>query len=213
MTEAVSSRSGSARRVVEVFLTGVGGQGIQLVSRTLALAAVADGRQAMMVGHYGGSIRGGPTEGTVVIAEGTLRSLPIIPSAWSAFVMSTEFWDVIRDRVRPGGPVVANSSLLPDGWVSEVEAGGLRVFAVPADAIASDLGAPMSSGFVLLGAYAAVTGVAAADSLVDAMQRQVPSYRKANVAANETAIREGFTAAPYLAAPAFEHAVAAGRPQ
>jgi hypothetical protein len=58
-----------------------------------------------------------------------------------------------------------------------------------------------------------VTGVAGADSLVEAMSRQVPSYRKANVAANEAAIRQGFTAAPYLAAPAFEPAVEVGAPQ
>ena len=69
---ALSSESWSADRqsgrprMAEVLLTGVGGQGIELVFRTLALAEVAEGWHAMMVGNYGGSIRAGVTEGTVV---------------------------------------------------------------------------------------------------------------------------------------------------
>jgi 2-oxoglutarate ferredoxin oxidoreductase subunit gamma len=169
----------------------------------LALAAVAEGRRAMMLGNYGGTIRGGLTEGTVVVAEGTLRSPPIIPSAWAGFVMSTQFWNSTRARLRPGGPVVTNSALLPAGWVDGVRGEGFEVFAIPADGIATDLGAPLGAGFVLLGAFCAITGIAGAGSLIDAMKRQVPVYRKAHLAANETAIAAGFAAGPPLAAPAF----------
>ena len=54
----------------------------------------------------------------------------------------------------------------------------------------------MAAGFVLLGAYAAVTGVVGADSLVDAMKELVPPYRTQHVAANEAAIRAGAEAVP-----------------
>ncbi len=85
---------------VEVMFTGVGGQGIQLASKTLALGAVIDGRQAMMCGHYAGAMRGGQTDASVVVADEGLRALPILPSAWSALVMSQEYWEPTRVRIR-----------------------------------------------------------------------------------------------------------------
>jgi len=197
--------------MAEVLLTGVGGQGVQLASRTLALAAVAEGRHAMMLGTYAGTIRGGMTEGTVVIGVGGLRSLPIIPSAWSAFVMSPEYWETIAGRVRVGGPVVYNSSLSPLGWAENLATGGHVAFPVAADEIALDLGSPLSAGFVLLGAFAAITGLAGPDALVTAMAEQVPSYRSKSVTVNESAIRTGFDVVPPMAAPAFPEPASVSR--
>jgi len=70
---------------VEVLLTGIGGQGVQLAAKTLAMAATAEGRQVLMSSHYGGEMRGGQTEASVVIADEGLRSVPILESVWSAW--------------------------------------------------------------------------------------------------------------------------------
>ena len=184
---------------VEVLLTGIGGQGIQLSAKTLALAAVAEGRQAMMCGQYAGAMRGGQTDATVVVADGPLRALPILPSAWSAFVMSAEYWEPTRARIRPGGIAVANGSLIGD----ELPHDGIELFLVPAGRIATELSAPMSASYVLLGAYAAITGVVGVDALVGAMKEMVPSYRTQHLAANEAALRAGAEAGPEAAAPAW----------
>ena len=192
---------------VEVLLTGVGGQGIQLSAKTLALAAVAEGRQAMMCGQYAGAMRGGQTDATVVVADGPLRALPILPSAWSAFVMSAEYWEPTRARIRPGGIAVSNGSLIgPD-----LPHDGIELFLVPAGRIATELSAPMSASYVLLGAYAAITGLVGVDALVGAMKEMVPPYRTQHVAANEAALRAGAEAGPDGAAPAWaDRAGAAG---
>ena len=205
-----TDRASKRPRMAEVLLTGVGGQGIQLVSSTLALAAVAEGRHAMMVGNYGGMIRGGMTEGTVVVGVGGLRSLPIIPSAWSGFVMSPEFWGTIAGRIRAGGPVAYNSSLATREWADEVAAGGHVTFPVAADEIARELDSPLSASFVLLGAFAAITGLAGPDALVEAMAEQVPSYRSKSITANEAAIVRGFELGPAMAAPAFPESATVG---
>ena len=207
----MGGRAAARPPMVEVLLTGVGGQGVQLISRTLALAAVAEGRHAMMLGTYAGSIRGGMTEGTVVIGVGGLRTLPIIPSAWSAVVMSPEFWESIAGRIRAGGPVVCNSNLVPSGWAERVQDSGFQVFPVPVDEVAVELGSPLSAGFVALGAYAAITQLAGVDALVEAMVRQVPSYRAKSIEVNEAAIRRGFDLGPAAAAPAFPEPVTAAR--
>lgn len=189
-----------------MLLTGIGGQGIQLSAKTLALAAVAERRQAMMCGQYAGAMRGGQTDATVVVGDGPLRALPILPSAWSAFVMSAEYWEPTRARIRPGGVVVANSSLIGDDFPHE----GLTLFPVAAGAIAAELSAPMSASYVLLGAYSAITGLVGVEALVGAMKETVPPYRTQHLAANEAALRAGAEAAPSGAAPAWTAASPVG---
>ena len=54
----------------ELVMTGIGGQGIQLAAQVLARAALSEGRQVQLFGSYGGMMRGGNTEATVVVADG-----------------------------------------------------------------------------------------------------------------------------------------------
>jgi 2-oxoglutarate ferredoxin oxidoreductase subunit gamma len=74
---------------------------------------------------------------------------------------------------------------------------------VPAGRIANDLAAPMSAGYVLLAAYAAITDIVGLDPLILAMSRLVPPYRTQHLAANEAALRAGFAAVPARAASAW----------
>ena len=170
----------------EVILTGIGGQGVQLAAKTLAMAATAEGRQVLMSSHYGGEMRGGQTEASVVVADADLRSVPILEQAWSALVMHGRYWPGVAGRLRTAGVVVANSNAAP-----EVVDGSWTVVAVPAGDIAAEAAAPMAASFALLGAYASVTGVVGVDSLVEAMRELVPPYRVQHLIANEAAIRAG----------------------
>jgi 2-oxoglutarate ferredoxin oxidoreductase subunit gamma len=188
----------------EVMLTGIGGQGVQLCAKTLAVGATDEGRQAMLSAHYGGEMRGGQTEASVVVGDGPLRALPILPSTWSAFVMHPNHWEPVRSRLRPDGVVVANGDLVGD----DLDAGDAQVIRVPAGDIATGLSAPMSAGFVLLGAYSAVTGLVGLEALVGAMRQLVPPYRTQHLAANEAALRAGHDAAPALTVPAWTPAAA-----
>jgi 2-oxoglutarate ferredoxin oxidoreductase subunit gamma len=182
----------------EIMLTGIGGQGVQLCAKTLAGAGVAEGRDAMLLGHYGSSMRGGQTDASVVVGDAPLRALPILPSAWSAFVMSPDYWPDTRDRIRAGGVIVANEDLVED-----VGRPDCQVFGVSANAIASELGGPMSAGYVLLGAYAAITELVGIEALVETMRQLVPAYRTQHLVANEAALRGGYEVAPRGASPAW----------
>ena len=183
----------------EVLFTGVGGQGVQIVAKALALAAVAEGRQVLLVPSYSGFMRGGMTNAGLTVGDGPLRALPVITSAWSAFVMDQAYWETVRPNLSAGAVVVVNSSL----FRLDVDVREAEVFAVPAMALAADLGSPMSAGFVLLGAFAAITGLVGVESVVGAMRQLVPAYRAQHLAANERAIAAGAASVPALAAPAW----------
>jgi acyl-CoA synthetase (AMP-forming)/AMP-acid ligase II len=60
----------------DVILTGIGGQGIQLCAKVLALAAAADDHHVMLSSYFAGEMRGGRTEATVVT-----RDEPIVGTA------------------------------------------------------------------------------------------------------------------------------------
>ena len=64
----------------DVILTGIGGQGIQLCAKVLALAAAADDHHVMLSSYFGGEMRGGRTEATVVTRDGN-RSSACRPSS------------------------------------------------------------------------------------------------------------------------------------
>ena len=58
----------------ELLLTGIGGQGVQLGAQVVARAATLEGREVMFFGIYGGMMRGGNTDSTVVIAPRSVAS-------------------------------------------------------------------------------------------------------------------------------------------
>ena len=173
----------------EVIVSGIGGQGIQLLAKTLALAATRQGRYAMLSADYGGEMRGGPSKASVVVGDEPLRALPVLPSAWSGILAHHRFSEGPLARIRPGGPIVANIPLVDpstlDRWV---------VHAIDAGAIASEVASAQAVGFVLLGAYNAVTGMVAAEALSAAMEELLPPYRRQHAPANVRALEAGAAA-------------------
>jgi 2-oxoglutarate ferredoxin oxidoreductase subunit gamma len=182
-----------SKRSIDEFallIVGIGGQGVQLIGKTLAQAATAEGRYAMLAADYGGEMRGGPSNVSVVIGSAPLRSLPILPAADAAIVANHKFTGPVPPRLRPGGLLLLNSSIVDPATAGEAH----RLVAVPATRIAADLGAPQAGGFVLLGAFNAVTGLVGRDSLVEAMTALLPPYRRSHAAANAEALDAGAAA-------------------
>jgi 2-oxoglutarate ferredoxin oxidoreductase subunit gamma len=171
----------------EVIVTGIGGQGIQLLAKTLALAATRSGYHAMLSADYGGEMRGGPSKASVVVGDTPLRALPVLASAWSAIVAHHKFSEPALARLRPGGPLVANVPLVaPDALPA-----GMVVYPVDATAVARSVEAPQAIGFVLLGAYNAIARMVPPAALVAAMEELLPPYRRQHAPANARAIEAG----------------------
>ena len=183
----------------EILFTGVGGQGVQLAAHVLAQAAIREDRHVMLLGTYGGTMRGGNTDVSLVVGDAAIVSPPVVSRAWSAVLMHHAFWQPLRRKLAGGSVVVVNASL----FEGELDRESLRVFDVEATRIASEAGNALAASLTLVGAYAAVTGLVGVDSLVEAMKEALPPYRRQHAAANEKALRAGFAAAPAGAAPAW----------
>jgi 2-oxoglutarate ferredoxin oxidoreductase subunit gamma len=188
----------------ETRFTGVGGQGIQLMATTLAVAATDEGRDVLMSSEIDGWMRGGHSLATVVVADEPVRALPVVAQVAAAVAMHPMRWPDVEARLRPGALVVVNETLFDQ----EIQVAGVRRFDVPATALAAEMGNAMVAGFVMLGAYTAITELVSLDALVAAMGKLVPPYRRQHVAANEAALRAGFEHGPRAVATVWPSSVA-----
>jgi 2-oxoglutarate ferredoxin oxidoreductase subunit gamma len=181
---------------VELVLLGIGGQGIQLVGSILALAAINDGRHAQMYGEYGGEMRGGKSFVNIVIGAERLRALPLVSAATHVIALHQKFWEEMVPRLGKDAIVVADRAIL-----DHISTHGRRVEAVPGIELALQAGNSMAAGLVVMGAFAAMTGIVQVDSLISAMKEVIPSYRRQHIATNEKAIHLGANAVKPLSMP------------
>lgn len=174
----------------ELLLTGIGGQGVQLAAQLVARAAVIDGREVMLFGSYGGMMRGGNTDATIVVGDGPVLAPPTVPSAWGSIVMHHDYWGFVRDRLRPGTLLLLNTTV----FRGEPGRDDIVLVEVPATDLAVDVGNIMTASVVMVGALSALTGLVSLDALVEAVPQALPPYRTKHVELNRAALRAGFAA-------------------
>ncbi|MBO0729643.1 MAG: 2-oxoacid:acceptor oxidoreductase family protein [Acidimicrobiaceae bacterium] len=177
-----------ASRERVVLMTGIGGQGVQLAARTLAVAATSEELEVMVFGSYGGMMRGGNTDATVIIGREPLRSPPTVARAWAALALHHEFWPPVRDRLVDEGVAVVDRS------VFQGDAGYDRGRLIELDAtgVATDMGHARGGAMVALGALAAATRLVSIDALDAAAHEVLPPYRSQHADANAAALRAGY---------------------
>ncbi|WP_037599917.1 2-oxoacid:acceptor oxidoreductase family protein [Streptacidiphilus rugosus] len=188
----------------ELLLTGIGGQGIQLAAQLMATALAACGRGVQLFGSYGGMMRGGATEATLIAAEGAdVQGPPTVSSAWSAIVMHDAYAEGVLARLRPDGLLVVNSSLCR----SRPESGGPHVLEVATGDLVVGQGAPAAT-LVAVGAYCRATELVTLDALVAALPAVLPSYRRRHEPTGIKALTIGYHSVARCEAPAWEPAEA-----
>lgn len=172
----------------ELMLTGIGGQGVQLAAQVIAQGATADGKEVLVFGSYGGMMRGGNTDSTVVISDQPIEAPPVLSATWSAILMHHQYWAPLQERIREGGLVLVNTSVFED----ELDRDRYQVVEVPATDVATDLGNPLLAAMVMSGVYGRRSGLVSLAGLIEGMRRSVPPYRSQLIEANEGALTTGW---------------------
>lgn len=170
----------------EVLLSGIGGQGVQLAAKSLATAAMHEGRRVLMFGTYGGVMRGGDTDATVVIGDTSLVTPPVVDHAWAVLAMHHMSWAMLSTKLRPEGFLLTDSNVFQ---ASPDHPGPTLV--IPAIAMATQAGMPQAGAMVALGAFAAATGIVALETLLAIAEEVLPPYRRQFAEANRKALSLG----------------------
>lgn len=188
----------------DVVLGGLGGQGIRLASQILAQAAAFEGKQAYQNNIYGGGVRGGAINATVVIADDEVLS-PVRDQPWGAIAMDQRHASWFVGILRPGGIMVVNSTLAH----SVAERPDCSVLMVPVTEIAEhEVGNIMLATMVALGIFVEISGIVRVESVIDAVPEILPPHRKELIAANGKAVRVGVEHARPLVAERREYNLA-----
>lgn len=171
---------------IELVIAGFGGQGILFAGQVLARAAVIEGRHVTWMPAYGPEQRGGTATCTVVIGDEPIGS-PVVADPPAVIVMNRPSMDKFEPRVRDGGLLVVNSSMVDRPAQRE----DVRVIAVDAVREATALGDARAANMVLLGAFLAVVPVVSPPAIQRAVREVLSPGRAQIVDLNLAAVARG----------------------
>ncbi len=94
-----------------IIIAGFGGQGVIMAGKLLCIAAMNEGKFVSHIPSYGAEMRGGTANCSVVISSKEIGS-PTVPAPTIAIVLNTPSLTKFESRVKPGGLLIYNSSLI-----------------------------------------------------------------------------------------------------
>jgi 2-oxoglutarate ferredoxin oxidoreductase subunit gamma len=171
----------------ETIMSGIGGQGIMVIGTLLAQAAFLEDLNVTYMPAYGVEKRGGHADCTVVISSEEIGS-PIVGSPQSCIIMSKSSLAKYAPRIKSGGFLLLNTSLME---VQEVPRQDLNVLPVPSLELAKSLGNERMANMIIIGAFVAKTKVVSLDSLISALTKTFDEKYHHLLPANAQAIRKG----------------------
>ncbi len=157
-----------------VIMAGFGGQGMMLIGKLLAGAAMNDGREITFFPSYGAEVRGGTAHCHVVISTEPIHS-PIVEEADALIIMNEPSYEKFRSRLKPGGLLLLNSSM-----VEPKEEADVQVVSVRVTDLANEIGSTRVANVIMLALYNEIRKFFTSDALFSEVEK-VMTGRKAKL--------------------------------
>lgn len=174
--------------MIQIKLTGSGGQGIILAGEIIAYAAVLDGKEGSAISSYGSAARGGTATSEVVIDDKFIAAPFAEKPDYIIALSQTNYNEIIKSLLPSPLPtiIIDSSTIKPDGNLP-------NQILIPATNIAAqDLKSVVSANMIMLGFFAGRTGLIKKDSFLEAIKRQIAEkYRAINLKAFEIGFENG----------------------
>jgi 2-oxoglutarate ferredoxin oxidoreductase subunit gamma len=158
-------------QLTEIQIAGFGGQGVILSAIIVGKAAsIFQGDHATMTQSFGPESRGGACSAQVILSDSPIL-YPYVTRPDVLVAMSQEACTRFVPELKDGGLLIVEQDLV---HVAELP-DGIRMHGVPATRLAEELGRRMVLNVVMVGFFAAVTGLLRPDALRRAIEDSVPS--------------------------------------
>jgi 2-oxoglutarate ferredoxin oxidoreductase subunit gamma len=171
-----------------ILCAGFGGQGVMVLGKLIACAAMLDGREVTWMPSYGPEMRGGTAYCSVVVSDHPVGSPIVTNNATSLMAMNMPSLDRFEQSVLPGGLILFNSSLID----RQVSRNDVLVQRLEANKIAAQCGAPKAANMVMLGAYMAIREVIDRHHLTMAFRQIFGTMTRTSLELNMKAVHRGF---------------------
>lgn len=170
-----------------ILIAGFGGQGVLFTGKVMAYAGLIDGREVSWLPSYGPETRGGTSNCSVCISDGSIGS-PLVTQPDVLIVMNGPSYDKFINTVAPGGKVFVNSSLIAN---SRDSGGGIEVYKVPATQLSNDEHLEGIANIILLGKVLKETAFTSYETIEQAIHKCVPAKKEHLLQHNLRAIKLG----------------------
>jgi 2-oxoglutarate ferredoxin oxidoreductase subunit gamma len=170
----------------EILLAGSGGQGVIVVGKMLAQAAVAEGWNATYIPAYGPEVRGGTAHCHVKVGHRQIGS-PIVEDATILVAMNEPSYKEFSPLLRKGSTLVVNSSLVP----SVGRHAGVKIVALELTKIAAEMGSLRSANMLAFGLCAGLLGLTNDEQLKGLLGQVFGKKNPAMLDVNERILEKG----------------------
>ncbi len=134
----------------EIICAGFGGQGVLTAGMLLINAGMEQDKNVLFYPSYGSEMRGGTANCTVKISDDLIAS-PVSKHPDIVFTMNVPAIDKFEERLKPGGLLLVNSSIVPESRTYRED---IQVVKIPATDIATEVQNSKGANLVMLGALA-----------------------------------------------------------
>ncbi|NHC39974.1 2-oxoacid:ferredoxin oxidoreductase subunit gamma [Bacillus sp. MM2020_1] len=172
----------------EIIIAGFGGQGVMSMGQLLAYAGMLEGKGVSWLPSYGPEQRGGTANCAVVISDEPVGS-PLVTMPSTAIVLNNPSFDKFEPKVRPGGLLIINSSLV----VRNSDRKDLKIIELTATDMANDLGNARVANMILLGAFLEQTKIVTEDSVIESLKKVLSEDKHHLLEINKQALKKGAT--------------------
>ncbi len=170
----------------EIIFAGFGGQGVLFSGMLMTYAGMDSGKNATWLPSYGPEMRGGTAHVTVIISDEEIGS-PLVENPGAALVFNIPSMKKYETKIRPGGVLVYNSSLinLPH------KRNDITYIPVPASKLAAEMGNPRVANVIALGALTQAIGALPLEAVHHAIKNHLPPKKQPLVPLNQKALKRG----------------------
>ena len=168
-----------------IIIAGAGGQGIMVLGRVLAEAAMREHKSVTWLPAYGAEVRGGTAYCMVIISTQEIGS-PFIDQADTLIIMNQPSLGKFKNRLSKKGLLITNSSLVE--IASKTNSGLLQQ---PFTDIAVDLGNIKVANMVAVGCYTASKRIIRPETVLKVIIAMAPKDKLALIKINKQALLKG----------------------
>jgi len=153
--------------------SGFGGQGILVLGEIVATIAMHKGKEVTWMPSYGPEMRGGTANCSVIVSDKIIGS-PIVQADIDILcAMNGASVDKFLPKVKPGGLVLVNSSLV----TKKINRSDVDVLEIDATNIAGRVGSLRVANMVMLAGFLKKTDLFTLDDITDVLKQRFAGAR------------------------------------
>lgn len=171
--------------IERIIIAGSGGQGVMLLGKALAQAAMLEGKQVVWFPAYGPEVRGGTSHCMVTISDEEIGS-PYITKADSLIILNAPSLERFITKAKDKGLLILNSSLAKINSYAKLE-----ILQFPFTDIAIKLGNIKITNMVALGCYLAAKKTVKIKKVLEVFKSMAPAGNLKILEINNLALKEG----------------------